>query len=965
MLLVRRRTVFCAPVYQSEAHDASAREGQMATILIVDDDALSRQFLQALLGYGGHHLLEAADGHQALNLAHAAKPELIITDILMPNMDGYEFVSRLHADTDVQDIPVIFYTATYREREANVMAMACDVHWVLAKPSDPDLILNKVHEALGVPRLAKPPPQMRPPPPEATRFSGIDNKVNEYLFELESSTHLIEQFAGSNDPNLLKMSQRLAKSLSSLQAVSLRLTALIDLGIQLAVERDDVGMLEVGCRVAQNICVAKYAAVGVLDAQGDRLQCFVTRGLDSLSRELLGTPSPRRGVLGTLLEKRLPQRVNGLGGVPLSLGLGDNHPPVHSFLGVPIMSRDKNYGWLYLADKLGADEFSEVDERVAMTVSAELAVAYENLILLEEIKRNHVRLQAEMEARSRSDNALRRFRTAMDASTDAIFLLDRAVMRLIDVNDAASRILGYTREEFLKLGAGSECEKADSHFFHLYDQVIAYQGPGGTSEIELRRKDGSVFPVEIVRRMVPSQENTIMVAVARDITERKEAEERLLHLAHYDPLTGLPNRLLFFTTLSHTLKQAADHEWKVAVLFIDLDRFKNVNDTLGHHIGDELLRQFAQRVLSCIRVRDTLGRMGGDEFALMLTLAEGEQSAALVALKILDVLRQPFSLLGHEATVAASIGVTIFPDDAADPETLLKFADTAMYRAKESGRDTYRFFTQEMNLHAQARLEMENALHRALDNHEFMLHYQPQVSLASGKIVGAEALLRWRRPDKGLVSPAEFIPILEDTGLIMRVGGWVIDTACRQIRDWKRQFTEPISIAVNVSGKQFVDAHLELDVLQALEIYQIPPALLEIELTESSMMSNAAQSAVLLERLSHLGVKISIDDFGTGYSSLAYLKRFPIDKLKVDIAFIRDVTTNPEDAAITRAIIHMAHSLKLAVVAEGVETAGQLEFLRDHHCDAMQGYYFSRPVPADEFEQMLRDEKSLFQLSEK
>jgi diguanylate cyclase (GGDEF)-like protein len=395
------------------------------------------------------------------------------------------------------------------------------------------------------------------------------------------------------------------------------------------------------------------------------------------------------------------------------------------------------------------------------------------------------------------------------------------------------------------------------------------------------------------------------------------------------------------------------------VLFIDLDRFKNVNDTLGHQIGDELLRQFAQRILGCIRVRDTLGRIGGDEFAIILSIPEGQQTAAIVASKIQETLVRPFDLHGHEVRAAVSIGITIFPDDAQDPETLIKFADTAMYQAKESGRDTFRFFTQEMNIQACKRQDLENALRRAIENQEFELHYQPLASIATGSIVGVEALLRWQRPGRGLVAPAEFIPVLEETGLITPVGNWVIRTACRQISLWMRSMPRPIPVAINVSGRQFADANLETSIMAALKEFDTPSEFLEIELTESVMMTNAKRNIVLLKRLNDLGIKISIDDFGTGYSSLAYLQRFPIDKLKIDMAFVHDITSNPDDASIIKAIIDMAHNLKLAVVAEGVETDMQLAFLRENRCDQIQGFYFSRPVPAAEIEAMLISQKVL------
>jgi predicted signal transduction protein with EAL and GGDEF domain len=354
-----------------------------------------------------------------------------------------------------------------------------------------------------------------------------------------------------------------------------------------------------------------------------------------------------------------------------------------------------------------------------------------------------------------------------------------------------------------------------------------------------------------------------------------------------------------------------------------------------------------------VRVRDTVGRLGGDEFALILVTRDGQDTATVVARKILEALRAPFDLHGFEVTISASIGITVHPQDARDPETLIRYADTAMYRAKQAGRDTFRFFTAQMNAEVLARQELEGALRRAIANDEFVLHYQPKLGLVGGRVEGLEALLRWQRPGHGLVHPLEFIPVLEETGLIVRVGRWVIDAACRQMALWMRSAVGPIQVSVNVSGRQFMDGDLEADVHRALDAHGIPAGQLELELTESSLMINTERTIASLNGLKRRGVEVSIDDFGTGYSSLAYLRRFPIDKLKIDIAFIRDVASNPDAASITLAIICMAHSRKLKVIAEGVETAEQLAYLRRHRCDHIQGYWFSPPLALPELEQML------------
>jgi diguanylate cyclase (GGDEF)-like protein len=459
----------------------------------------------------------------------------------------------------------------------------------------------------------------------------------------------------------------------------------------------------------------------------------------------------------------------------------------------------------------------------------------------------------------------------------------------------------------------------------------------------------------------------------------KEAERQVRYLEDYDPLTGLPNRKLFYESLKRTLLQAANHRWMVSVLLLDIDRFKILNDTLGHAIGDELLRQYAQRLRSCLRFNDTIARLGGDEFGLILLTPEIPQESGAVASKISDTMGKPFDLNGHELTVTASIGITLYPLDSQDAGTLVTNCDTAMYRAKEAGRDTYRFYTPQMNARAMEKLETESALRKALAQDEFVLHYQPKVRLSTGEICGVEALLRWNRPGHGLVAPLNFVPILEETGLIVPVGAWVIHTVCRQIAEWQRTGVGSVCTAINLSSRQFsrevidadtdrttaqcdVDPQLlefEVEATNAVRANGIDPTLLEFELTESLLMSHAQQSVAILQRLKLLGIRLSIDDFGTGFSSLAYLKRFPIDTIKIDRAFIRDLTTNADDAAITLAIIGMAHTLKLKVIAEGVETRGQFEFLRAHLCDDAQGYYLSRPLPVAEISKLLGSGASL------
>ncbi|MGZ9014427.1 MAG: EAL domain-containing protein, partial [Burkholderiales bacterium] len=472
----------------------------------------------------------------------------------------------------------------------------------------------------------------------------------------------------------------------------------------------------------------------------------------------------------------------------------------------------------------------------------------------------------------------------------------------------------------------------------------ARKGELGTFDVEFRvvHPDGSerwahsrAFPVRNAQGEVER-----IAGVTEDITERKVAQERLLHVAHHDQLTNLPNRVLFHDRLQQTLAQAGRNGWTIAVLFIDLDRFKAVNDTLGHAGGDTVLKRVSERITGCLRAGDTVGRLGGDEFAVILSDLAGPQDAGLVAREILDALAAPFHVDSHEIYVTACIGIALYPSDTDDIDVLIRNADTAMDSAKAAGRNVYRYYTAEMNQCAVDKMQLECKLRRAVEREEFVLHFQPKLDLVTGEIAGCEALLRWDSPEDGLVSPARFISLLEETGLIVEVGEWVLRAACNQVKTWKENCVRPVPIAINLSARQFQQQDLCAIVRKALHEHSVSARYLELEITESVAMQNAEASIAALHELKALGVKLAIDDFGTGYSSLSYLKRLPVDTVKIDRAFITDLATNPDDASIAQAIINMAHNLHLKVVAEGVETASQLSFLSSHGCDEMQGYYF-------------------------
>jgi len=534
--------------------------------------------------------------------------------------------------------------------------------------------------------------------------------------------------------------------------------------------------------------------------------------------------------------------------------------------------------------------------------------------------------------------------------------------RWLRVNQKLCEIVGYTEEELLNLTFQAITHPDDLNAdLELVRRLLANDIHDYSLEKRYIRKNGAHVWINLSVSLVRDAEAQpkYFISVIEDISRRKRVEEELLHLANHDALTGLPNRTLLHDRLSQAIAYASRSEKPVALMLIDLDRFKNINDSLGHEIGDKVIVEVGRRLSSIVRDGDTVARLGGDEFVVILVDMASEQDVAMVAHKALESLSLPLAMHGNEFYPTASIGISLYPKDGHDVQALLKNADVAMYRAKEAGRNNFQFYAQEMNARAMDRLTLESGLRRALERNEFILYYQPKVNLASGEIAGMEALLRWQPPGQKMVSPADFIPIAEETGLIVPIGEWVLRTACAQNKAWQDAGMTAYRIAVNLSARQFKQDIVEM-VSRALQETGCSASGLELEITESTIMENPVTAVVTLQILSDMGVHIAIDDFGTGYSSLSYLKRFPIDSLKIDQSFVRDITSDADDAAIATAVIALAHSMKLLVIAEGVETAEQLEFLRGQRCDQMQGYYFSRPLPAEQIEKLLREGRGLW-----
>ena len=582
-----------------------------------------------------------------------------------------------------------------------------------------------------------------------------------------------------------------------------------------------------------------------------------------------------------------------------------------------------------------------------------------NLSRLPTAVKRALRDAAEGAQRLETEEALRLRDRAVEASVNPVLIVSATdpAMPIVYVNHAFEQVTGYSRDEMLgqncRLLQGTDRNQPE---LEKIRRAIAEQ-KDGRALLRNYRKDGSLFwnmlyvtPVRDPR----SNQVTHFVGVQHDITEIKRYQEELEHQANHDALTGLANRNLLRDRLEQGLRVAHRYGRACTVAFIDLDNFKLINDSLGHDIGDQVLKIVGERLAACIREGDTVARLGGDEFVLLVTEHGRDSGRLRVAQRVIVAISQPFAIEQREFKVTCSIGIASFPQDGTDADTLLRNADTAMYRAKDLGRNTFQLYSSEMNANLDERLTLETDLWNALERNEFALYYQPKIDLSTRQIVGLEALLRWHHPTKGTILPERFIPIAEESSLIVEIGNWAIREACSQNRDWQNAGCREMPIAVNVSGRQLHNG-LAAVVRAALVSADLSPHCLEIELTESAVMSNTEAAIEALSLLREMGVRISLDDFGTGYSSLSYLKRLPVTGLKIDQSFVRDLASDPDDAAIVRAIIVVAQELTLDVTAEGVETAEQVEFLENHGCGRAQGYYFARPLPADEMRSKLGD----------
>lgn len=604
-----------------------------------------------------------------------------------------------------------------------------------------------------------------------------------------------------------------------------------------------------------------------------------------------------------------------------------------SFASVPLLVHDKILGALNLYS-LKSDAFDTETIHLLENLAARISVT-----LLIAMDQQQLRLQS----------------IAMASVANAVFITD-CDGRIKWVNNAFTSLSGYSTEEVT--GKTPRLFKSGKHDVSFYRQVwqTILAGKVWRGEIVNRHKDGDLYTVnQTITPLLDTRGKVChFVAIHEDISEKKEAEERILYMAHYDTLTNLPNRILFRDHLELELAHAYRSGRMVAVMFLDLDRFKIINDTLGHTFGDHLLKGVAERLRACVREGDTVSRLGGDEFTFIIPDIVQPQDAVFIAQKILNVMSRPFHVEGREVHVTPSIGIAMYPSDATDADSLIKKADTAMYYAKEQGKNSFKFYRDDMDIGNLERLTLENGLRKALEKGELLVYYQPLIDQNTGQIISMEALTRWQHPELGMIFPTKFIPVAEETGLIIPIGEWVLITACAQTRAWHDAGFHTLRVTVNLSARQFKQQNLVNMITQVLQKTGLDPHFLELELTEGIVMQNDASILSVLRELKSMGIHFSIDDFGTQYSSLSYLKRFPIDTLKIDRSFVHDITTNPDDAAIVTAIIAIAESLKLKVVAEGVENKEQAAFLHKLRCDNIQGYVYSHPLPACDIEHLLQ-----------
>jgi len=960
-------------------------------ILIAEDSITQAEQLAQALEDRGYIPLRALDGVEALEIARRHRPALIISDIIMPRLDGYGLCTAIKNDEALRNTPVILVT-TLSDPNDVLRGLECGADNFIRKPIDDNYLLSRIEYLLMNRELRKHQKSQMGLEIDlrgkrhfinADRHQILDLLISTYEQAVDLNNELTlreRELARSNE--ILDALYRVADSLN--RATTQREVAEIALEHALHLPGVHSGWILLhdsasGPVVVSNLPLAQ-AEIAVLSG-------------DCGCREQLAA--------GSLLEA-----VNRFDCECLALA-GGRALGLRCHASVPLYNAEHEPMGAMNLVSMGDDGFDDAQLHVLNGFGKQVGVALERAGLHENLEKlvaaRTAALTAEVEERRRQENRvarLNRIYSLLSGINTTIVrvrgraeLFEQSCRIAADLGQFACAWIALVDAETLQTeemtGAGyPDGAVSADRLATQYDimkecdviaEVMRTRKPfvcndiAGEVRLQRCRNDSAcagyrslvLLPLILDGAIVglfglhasesdffDAEEMQLLVEMSGDISfalDHLKKEQQLHYLAYFDSVTDLPNRSLFHDRLTQAMAETERHGRCVAVAMLDLDRFKTVNDSLGHAVGDALLKSMAERLSQAVRQGDTVARLAGDEFGFVLADMRAENDSSMVAAKILECFQEPFLAAGHELFASASMGIAIYPSDGDDAAELIRNADAAMYRAKEAGRNSYQFYSAEMTNKARNRLATENALRRALEKEEFLLHYQPIIDMPSGRITRMEALVRWNNKERGLVSPAEFIPIAEETSLIVGIGEWVLEEACRQlVSGWHGQHTENLLMAVNISARQFLQTDLVATVTRVIERTGLDPARLDLEITESHLMQNVDETLAVMQQLGEMGVGFSIDDFGTGYSSLSYLKHLPIRNLKIDRSFVSNIPDNADDAAIVKAIISMAHSLNIDVIAEGVETREQLEFLRSYACDAVQGFYFSRPLPADE-----------------
>ncbi|MDF3037116.1 MAG: hypothetical protein K0S28_2390, partial [Paucimonas sp.] len=804
--------------------------------------------------------------------------------------------------------------------------------------------------------------------------------------QLARSNEELEQRVSNRTNELEKAKNALEKSLAeveqqkrSVEQAQRNIAVLSEIGMEITASLDGEAIMEGLYRHVHELMDADIFAIGIYreDQQIIEFPYYLesgrrgipyTRTMSDPNQLAVWCVTHQREVVVNDIDQDLKKYIDAQGLAKLVVGrFGDDttRTQPQSLIYAPMVIKGRVLGTIsvHSVKKHGYQPF-HID--ILQTLAAYAAVALDNADTYRQLKQAQQQLVSS-EQETREANALLVAKQGVERAFAELSTYLRAIGqhamvlvtdpsgRIIQANEKYLEVSGFSQEELL--GQRHAVVNSGVHVKSFFAELWATISRGDTwrGEICNRAKSGEMFWEDSAIVPLKDDQGTISryIAISIDITERKRAEQQMVHMATHDALTGLPNRNLLQDRIQQALAHNRRSQESAAVLFIDLDQFKTINDSLGHDVGDLLLIEVAGRLKSAVRDEDTVARQGGDEFIVLLPNIARAHDAGMLGEKLLEVLTQPYRVNGNELHVSASIGIAISPDDGQDVDTLLKCSDIAMYHAKENGRNNCQFFTPKMNDTAAERHQMGLELRHALARNELRLHYQPILSAVDGNLIGMEVLLRWQHPLRGLISPTRFVPLAEETGLIVPIGEWVLETACRQAKAWRKQGFHVPRMSINLSARQFHSKHLFATIVRVLDETGIEASLIELEITEGILIQNTDDVIETLFRLKEMGLHVSIDDFGTGYSSLSYLKRFPIDTLKIDRSFITDVPKDADDAAIVTAIIALAHSLRMDVIAEGVEQAEQLAFLRQQGCDHYQGFFFSRPVAAFEMEALL------------